>query len=256
VPKSKTGTREWAEKTVNIQRGCANGCRYCYARANALRFGQIAEVDEWLSEKINDEQVHRSRGKSQGRIMFPSTHDITPANVVDCVIVLRKLARAGNELLIVSKPRLDCVRTLLESLEGFKRQITLRFTIGAMDDTLLAFWEPFAPLYAERRASLELAFKGGWKTSVSVEPMLDAGRVVELVEDLQDLVSDVLWIGKMNQVRRRFHPKTPDEEVMIGRIEASQTDERIWAIYNALKDNPKVRWKDSIKQVVGLAEEE
>ena len=26
----------------------------------------------------------------------------------------------------------------------------------------------------------------------------------------------------------------------------------IWAIYNQFKDNPKIKWKDSIKKVVGL----
>lgn len=39
--KSKTGTREWAVATVNILDGCPHGCRYCYARAMAMRFHRL-----------------------------------------------------------------------------------------------------------------------------------------------------------------------------------------------------------------------
>jgi hypothetical protein len=38
----------------------------------------------------------------------------------------------------------------------------------------------------------------------------------------------------------------------IAEIEQGQTDERIWTIYNSLKDNPKIKWKDSIRKVIGL----
>ncbi len=31
-----------------------------------------------------------------------------------------------------------------------------------------------------------------------------------------------------------------------------QSDEFIWDLYSRYKDNPKVKWKDSIKKIVGL----
>ena len=36
------------------------------------------------------------------------------------------------------------------------------------------------------------------------------------------------------------------------RIEEKQTDERIIELYDRLKDEPKVQWKDSIKKVAGV----
>jgi hypothetical protein len=39
----------------------------------------------------------------------------------------------------------------------------------------------------------------------------------------------------------------------VRQIEDGQADDKVRAIYAALKDEPKVRWKDSYKQVLGLA---
>jgi hypothetical protein len=36
------------------------------------------------------------------------------------------------------------------------------------------------------------------------------------------------------------------------KLEEFQCDENVMKLYDRLKDNPKVKWKDSIKQVVGL----
>ena len=59
-------------------------------------------------------------------------------------------------------------------------------------------------------------------------------------------------IGKANRLRSRCVPGTSEEE--IARIEAGQTDERVREIYEELKDQPKVRWKESYKRVLGLEE--
>ena len=37
-----SGTKEWSVSSVNCITGCEHNCRYCYARANALRFKRIA----------------------------------------------------------------------------------------------------------------------------------------------------------------------------------------------------------------------
>ena len=39
------------------------------------------------------------------------------------------------------------------------------------------------------------------------------------------------------------------------KVEDNQTDVRIWEIYEALKDEEKVRWKDSVKGIVGIEED-
>ena len=117
---------------------------------------------------------------------------------------------------------------------------------------MLAFWEPGAPTFEERLACLELAHRSGFKTSVSVEPMLDTPNVVALFHKLAPFVTDSIWLGKLNRARACIWERPPEVEAAIERIEANQTDDKIRPIYQALKDEPLVRWKESVKTVIGL----
>ena len=45
---------------------------------------------------------------------------------------------------------------------------------------------------------------------------------------------------------------TPEVDAAITLIEARQTPEAARAVYEALKGNPKVRWKDSYQAMLGI----
>ena len=190
--------------------------------------------------------------------MFPTQHDITPENLDVTGKALRQMLMAGNEVLVVSKPHLSVIETLCRDLAGCKELILFRFTIGSMDDDTLALWEPGAPKFAERFASLQHAHDAGYFTSVSMEPLLetDEDAVVALVEKLQPFITDSIWIGKMNQVRARLSVNGfgKDETIQeaADAIIASQTDARIRSLYARMEGWDKLRWKESIKKVVGL----
>ena len=100
-----SGTREWADYNVNCVSGCSNECRYCYAKMMAKRFGRATD-ETWKIMKINPASVNKKYGKKSGRVMFPSSHDITddPKIEVACFTVLSNLLESGNEVLITSKP--------------------------------------------------------------------------------------------------------------------------------------------------------
>lgn len=250
-----SGTKEWATDNVNCCLGCSHNCRYCYARANAMRFGKISSPEEWPEERTNNKALEKKFGKKTAgrRFMFPTTHDITPANIDACLQLLKNVLSPGNEVLIVSKPHLECISRLIEELVPFKGQCMFRFTIGAMDDDILSFWEPGAPGFLERLDSLRIAAKDTWKTSVSMEPLLDADNVRDLFFALEPWVTDSIWIGKMNRIALRVLDKSdPLVASHVARIQAGQTDERVKQIYEMLKNEPKVRWKEAYKSVLGL----
>ena len=253
-----SGTKEWAVHSVNCVTGCEHDCRYCYARYNAIhRFGGIVkDREEWVQMQVRDKDVNKSRKLLDGRIMFPTTHDITPFVLEPCLIVLDKLLAAGNQVLIVSKPHLMCVKEMCKRLKAYRDQIMFRFTIGSDDDAFLAYWEPGAPCFGERISALKFAYKAGYQTSVSVEPMLDAPNIRRLFLKVKRYVTDSIWIGKLNKARQRCAIETPTDEDQVSLIEATQADDKIHAIYAVLKDEPKVRWKESIKSVVGLPSNE
>lgn len=245
------GTKEWASHTVNCCTGCSHDCRYCYAKEMAVRFGRVTR-DEWSQENIRQKDVEKQYQKMNGTVMFPSAHDITPNNFSACITVLEKLLEAGNRVLIVSKPHFDCVREICHAFTNFKEQVLFRFTITAADDNILSFWEPNAPSYTERKKALEYAHTNGYDTSVSMEPMLDSDHIESLVMDLVPFVSNSIWIGKMNGIKRRVKIDSRAMEAEVNRVKVGQTDQRIESIYKTLRYHPLVKWKDSIKKVAGI----
>ena len=243
------GTREWADRTINCCTGCSNNCRYCYAREMAVRFGR-RKPDEWQYEQVRQKDVDRKYRKFKGNLMFPSSHDITPANLEACLTVLGKLLDAGNDVLIVSKPRVECTGRICDLFTKYKDQILFRFTIGAMNNEVLSFWEPGAPVYEERKAALAYAFFAGYQTSVSIEPMLNAENVVKLVKDLETFTTESIWIGKMNHMRRAIVIDSAKAAEAVREIERGQSDEAIRGIYEALNGHPLIKWKESIRKII------
>jgi hypothetical protein len=82
--------------------------------------------------------------------------------------------------------------------------------------------------------------------------MLDGESIVRHVTNLSPYVNDSIWIGKLNNIHSRVSADTDADRVAIQRIVSNQTDERIRDIYDSLRNHPLVRWKESIKKVVGL----
>jgi DNA repair photolyase len=177
--------------------------------------------------------------------------------------------------LIVSKPRPKIIEKLYVHLEKYRDKILFRFTIGAMDDNILAFWEPNAPTYNDRKEALRYAFEKGFRTSISIEPMLDPEKVTYLVNDLAPFVNHSIWIGTMNTTwymdtdpsvaktdagkerannNLKYYGEEKAEQIRneIFRIRTLQGAVTLRKIYENLKDNPLVQWKWHIKDALGL----
>lgn len=247
------GTYEWAVANANFINGCSHDCKYCYSKEMAIRFKRKT-ASTWAQEDVNNNQINQSFGKKNGYIMFPSTHDITPVNLDLSISFLRGILLSGNKVLIVSKPHLSVITTICRTFSNFKSKILFRFTIGSVDSNVLKFWEPNAPDYSERKQSLIFAYEQGFKTSLSCEPMLD-DNVQAIVNDLEQYVTDSIWIGKMNFLLRRLKANNCCDEMTQQKADQlirMQSDDKIKQLYSQLCNNPKIKWKESIKKVVGL----
>ncbi len=186
--------------------------------------------------------------------MFPTSHDILPSNLAQSVKVLEGMLAAGNRVLVVTKPWLACVKEMCEKLAPYRAQITFRFTIGSMNDQTLSFWEPGASCFKERLAALKHAHKAGFTTSVSCEPMLDVG-IVKLVESVRPFVTDHIWLGRANQLISHIGRNCPEDEDakrMARELLDQQDDQYLRNLYARFKDDPMIRFKDSIKKVAGI----
>ena len=238
------GTKEWADSNVNCYSGCSNNCRYCYAKKMAIRFGRKTEIN-WKIMVPNKKAIQKSYKKRSGRIMFPTSHDITAESLENCLIVLHKLIEAENNVLITTKPSFYCVRKICDKFHDKKDLIQFRFTITSLDNELLEFWEPGAPFYEVRESSLKHAFDRGFKTSVSIEPFLDNNPYI-LVDRLLPYITESIWIGKMNYIKA--HKLPPYEMKFYDKIrEINSKDNLLKIVENSKKyDKNMLRIKDSV----------
>ena len=239
------GTKEWADYNVNCIVGCYNDCRYCYARVMARRFRRCT-TDSWKNMRIREDVVKSNFKKMTGRVMFPSTHDLFEFEPFKetWLKVLAKLLASNNSVLITTKPRLPVIQEIAEKFSGHKKDIQFRFTITSKDETVLRFWEPNAPSYRERECSLRYAFMNGFKTSVSIEPFLDYDPK-DLIQEIDPFVTDSIWVGRMNYIIK--HGLSINEQQYYDKIRQNYLTHHLEEIFVQLKHNPKIRFKDSIK---------
>ena len=248
-----TGTREWAAADANCCLGCAHDCLYCYAKAMAVQYGRRT-ADTWRTEEPYLHRACQVARMKPTRVMFPTTHDITPGVLETCLTAMGLMLGRGHELLVVSKPHVGCVKAICRAFEPLRSRVLFRFTIGSVDPQVLAFWEPRTPDPEERLLALKLAHGAGFRTSVSCEPMLD-DDVEAVVARVEPFVTDTIWVGKANMLRQRLSLNGHDDPETGARADqliASQHDKRIRQLYATYRNHPKLRWKDSIKKVVGI----
>lgn len=188
----------------------------------------------------------------KGRVMFPSTHDITdnPEIQEACLTVIHKLLQAGNEILITTKPRLAVTEEIVKRFYAFREQLQFRFTITSADQQLLSFWEPDAPEFEERFASLKYAYAQTFKTSVSMEPFLDYTPQT-LVHSLSPYVTESIWLGPMNYIPSNSIPES--DKHYYENIRYNYLLEHLQELYEDLRDNPIIRFKDSMTNRLGIA---
>ena len=239
-----SGTKEWADHNINCIKGCSNDCRYCYAKIIAKRFGRCTE-QTWKEMVINNRVLTRAFGKYNGRVMFPSSHDIVdrPDIKEACLTVIHRLLEAKNDLLITTKPRLTVTQDIITRFRSFRSQIQFRFTITSLDNELLSFWEPNAPLFEERFQALRYACEEDFRTSVSIEPFLDYDPS-KLVSTVRPYVTESVWLGPMNYIPRNGASAQCRQQYT--GIRERYTLHRLQRIFEDLEECPRLRFKDSM----------
>lgn len=249
----KTGTKEWAERTCNLQQiGCEHDCKYCYAKSMAIRFDR-ATAHGWKTPEPAAAKDVTWRRKHRVT-MFPSAHDVTKHNWAACRKQVENILESGDDVLLVTKAKLAPLSNALawSVCTPYKKRIEVRVTMGTCVDRILRFWEPGAPTFGERLEALEWAHKAGFRTSVSAEPVLDPCPMVMIAQVLHAVSGDV-WIGRARHLVQRVAMNCPGDAVALDaarRLEELWDDARVLRLYDRLKAEPWVKWKDSMREVI------
>lgn len=238
------GTKEWMPNNENCMKGCQNDCLYCYGKLRAIRYKQKT-AENWHIMTPNKRSTKPIR-YLEGGVMFPTTHDLHIEHADIWLPFLWGLLEKGNDVLIVTKPQYAAVKLICDELSGYKNQIEFRLTIGTNDDKVAAYWEPGAPSPSDRLMALAHISTRGYKVSISMEPLL-VEQPKEIIDSLfKGWVSGDIWIGLMNH--HAFKVEIPEE----ARQAKIQTYDNIKAVYDSLKTDPQIKWKDSIRDLLGV----
>lgn len=218
----------------------------------AIRFKRKTPTT-WKDEEIRTKSLKIKYSLKRGTVMFPSSHDITPKFLNETILILNNILAFGNSVLIVTKPHIECIKEICETFPKYKDQILFRFTIGSSSNTVLRFWEPGAPVFEERLKCLRYAFEHGYQTSVSCEPMLDK-QTDRLIDLLLPYISESIWVGKANYLIKRMRINGVNDKESIERAEKlyewQSNNDNILKLYRRYCDNPKIKWKESIKRIL------
>ena len=245
MTETRTGTREWMPNSRNRCRGCKNNCRYCYGKFRAVRYKQKTEGNWHEMELL---KIRQSTKKADGGIMFPTTHDLHIEHVDWWGPFLKEMLENSNDVLIVTKPEYAAISYICENLEQYKNQMEFRFTIGTNDNKVAAYWEPGAPSPSDRLMAIAHVCTLGFRTSISMEPLL-IEQPKEMIDSLfMGWINGDIWIGAMNHYD--LNPEIPEEARQI----QIQSRDNMQRVYESLKDNPQIRWKDSVQKLLGISQ--
>ena len=240
------GTKEWMPHSENCISGCSNDCRYCYAKIRAIRYRQKT-AENWPI-MVPNKRSQKPVRYLEGGVMFPTTHDLHIEHADIWLPFLRSLLEAGNDVLIVTKAQFSAIDTICEDLVRFKDQIEFRLTIGTDDDNVAAYWELGAPTPTERLSCLRYLHNEGYKSSVSMEPLLISSPKRFIDAQIRPWISGTIWVGLMNY--HKFDDAIPQERYQ----HALQSRQNMEDVYWSLKCNDKIRWKDSVQDLLGITQ--
>lgn len=192
--------REYSPLALNLYRGCAHGCRYCYAPACLRMSAAEFRRDPRPRTGILD-QLRRDAAKLRGdprEVLLSFAHDpYQPAEAEHGVTrqALEILLDHGLHPRVLTKnPALALSRDGDLLARG---SVPLGTTICFEAESQRECWEPGTPALASRWGALALARHRGIPTWVSVEPVIDPVQGLAAIR-WAGRVADEIKCGKIN----------------------------------------------------------
>jgi hypothetical protein len=195
-------------------------------------------------------------------VMYPSSHDIFPEFIAEQTVTLWGILKRENKVLIVSKPRRECIKKIIDWLDGngeadtgpvnlhplWRDCVEFRFSITSATNEISLRYEPGAPLPQERVDCLKMVLDAGFQASVSMEPYLeDPQKIFDLIDNTTNNPFRVfgekcikeIWIGKMN------YGVPPELKPLYARKNMED-------IYERYRYHSNIYWKDSFQKVLHI----
>jgi len=192
---------EYSPLACNLFTGCSHKCKYCYCPAIFRK-----TLDDWSNAPHPRtrilKQLEKDAIKLQGdkrEILFSFMTD--PYQSEEAAFLTKQA------LLICEKYRLIpqiLTKAGFRAVSNFdillKNNWKFGSTIIMRSEEMRAKWEPGAPSIVSRYEAVKIAHNLGIYTWVSLEPVVDPGEALKVIEDLKEYVS--FWkLGKLNHFK-------------------------------------------------------
>ena len=200
VPKGKA--KEYGDYAINIYTGCPHRCFYCFAPSVLRKDKELLHhCVEPRKNIVEEVRKQTERENIHGKLIhlcftcdpYPTGYDSTATREI-----IKLLKAAGNHVQILTKGDGSRDFDLLDGDDWYG--ITY-------DGATHGIYKP-----SDRLADLYSAKQIGIKTWVSFEPVVDAGKVLECIENCHDII-DKAKIGKLNYYPSKIDRKEFGEKV-------------------------------------------
>jgi DNA repair photolyase len=182
--------------TLNLYRGCAFNCSYCYAPAFVFDEGARREWGRWVEVKANAVELLREAGR-RGRLRGKNVYMSTVTDPYQPIERKLELTRACLEVMIEYPPRLLTVQTrsplVVRDIDLFGRmpgRVAVCMSITTDDEAVRKVFEPACAPIAARLDAIRAVRAAGFPTQASVAPLLpcDPTRLAALLDAAVDWV--------------------------------------------------------------------
>jgi DNA repair photolyase len=242
-PSGKAG--EYSYWACNFYVGCSNGCTYCYCKKGILA-GVMGQDKAQLKKCFKDEKhalevfekellMNKTELQKHG-IFFSFTTDPMLAETIYLTMMATCKALKHNiPVSILTKNACFLNYSMFNAADFFnapddiKNLISFGFTLTGHDEL-----EPNVSTNEERAKALEILHKQGFKTFLSIEPIITIDKSWEMIYKYG-------WSADMLKIGLESGKKYPKEALyyLIGGV-------------NKLFDEKPIYWKDSILSMAGI----
>ena len=247
-PKGKAG--EYAAYACNFYVGCSNDCQYCYCKRGVLGHAMgapVATLKKCFKDEADAFEVFRKEVKAnlealrEHGLFFTFSSDPMLENTRKLTInAVGHAVSFGIPCKILTK-RADFIDYLPGEWiinEWYRTRIAFGFTLTGMDEL-----EPGANTNEERVKAMRTINGLGFHTFASIEPVINPHQSIKMI--IEALYScDLYQIGLLSG-----HKDYTKEHIR-------KFIDEVHQILSPCSDDPKVYWKESVLNFLGITREE
>lgn len=183
-------------ETVNVTRGCAGQCVFCYARCyrGAPPAGQLLLYEDLAAQLRRDLAAPRRRRPLADFVIFGSAGDPFLGGPKVAAVALECLRELfAHDVGVSISTRGDIPDEVVTLLAAYRQRVRITIPISSMSIDYTSQWEPGAALPETRLFLAQKLRRQGIDPELRIDPVIPF--VTDSTESMRDLLSALVSVG-------------------------------------------------------------